>query len=347
MKTSDSRTSASPSTRLPPSIVIQHPEDDIPPTIKPWTAIINSKGMPNEPTIPPRHSPHQYQAVLDLIWPQIKTMAWRGHNDFADKYMMIRKTGLPNYLSARQQLFSNLNYDAWDSLLTEYHDKEIYEFLRYGWLANYTAHQPPTPTENNHASATAYMSEVDKFIQKECALGGMLGPFQTRPFIPWTQISPLMSRPKKDNDTSRRIIIDLSYPEQRSVNAGIPKNFYQGKESEYTLPSIDDLINQVKIHGKGAYIWKADLAHAYRQLRLDPLDVPLFSLKHRGQYCPSFGARRSGSACQRTTSAAVWLMDRAGHTSLVYIDDFCSVHRDRSQARAAYQFLRQTTLGLH
>ena len=73
----------------------------------------------------------------------------------------------------------------------------------------------------------AYMSEVDKFIQKECALGGMLGPFQTRPFIPWTQISPLMSRPKKDNDTSRRIIIDLSYPEQRSVNAGIPKNFYQ------------------------------------------------------------------------------------------------------------------------
>ena len=146
------------------------------------------------------------------------------------------------------------------------------------------------------------------------------------------------------------------------MNAGIPKNFYQGKESEYTLPSIDDLINQVKIHGKGAYIWKADLARAYRQLRLDPLDVPLFGIKHRGQYyldvCPSFGARCSGSACQRTTSAVVWLMGRAGHTtlvyivistkSLVYIDDFCGVHRDRSQAHAAYQFLRQTctTLGL-
>ena len=113
VKTTDSRTSASHSPRLPPSTVIQHPEDDIPPTIKPCTAISNSKGMPNEPTIPPRHSPHQYQAVLDLIWPQIKTMAWRGHNDFADKYMMIRKTGLPNYLSARQQLVSNLNYDAW------------------------------------------------------------------------------------------------------------------------------------------------------------------------------------------------------------------------------------------
>ena len=138
LKTTDSRTSASHSTRLPPSIVRQHPEDDIPPTIKPCTAISNSKGMLNEPTIPPRHSPHQYQAVLDLIWPQIKTMAWRGHNDFADKYMMIRKTGLPNYLSARQQLVSNLNYDAWDSLLTEYHDRRLACKL----------HSPSTPNTN-------------------------------------------------------------------------------------------------------------------------------------------------------------------------------------------------------
>ena len=63
----------------------------------------------------------------------------------------------------------------------------------------------------NHARAADSDVHINEFIQKECHLGAMLRPFDTAPFEPWCQVSPLMTRPKK-NSSSRRVIIDLSFP---------------------------------------------------------------------------------------------------------------------------------------
>ena len=101
-------------------------------------------------------------------------------------------------------------------------------------------------------------------------------------------------REKKSSEKSR-VIIDLSFPKGQGVNNSILKGNFQGKELEYKLSTINTLIDEIKRQGQGAYIWKADLSRAYRQLRLDIY------------LCPSFRCRISASACQRITSGVAYL----------------------------------------
>ena len=51
---------------------------------------------------------------------------------------------------------SGLNIPEWRTLLVDYHDKEVVDFLEYGWPDDYTADKPPTSTTTNHANSTQY-----------------------------------------------------------------------------------------------------------------------------------------------------------------------------------------------
>lgn len=62
----------------------------------------------------------------------------------------------------------------------------------------------------------------------------MLGPFKHVPFNPWTQISPLMTRPKRDS-IERMGVVDLSFREGTSVNSGLTRGRYQGQRYKCTL----------------------------------------------------------------------------------------------------------------
>ena len=254
-------------------------------------------------------------------------------------YSAVRKTGLPNYLSAKVQLPSDLECDTWDLMLAAYDDRDITQFLRYGWPSSYTAKTPPTSAAHNHPSAHAHPADIDRFLQKELSKHAMLGPFPDQPFSPWTQISPLMTVPKKDSE-KRRVIIDLSFPHGSSVNDGVAKNFFQGHEMFYTLPSASDLSSLMLSRGPGCFLWKADLERAYRQLRSDPLDYPLMGITHKGltyiDVCPSFGCRGSAAAQQRVAKAVCYLMHEMGHCCLAYVDDFCGVASTFSESLKSF-----------
>ena len=284
-------------------------------------------------------TPEQFAPIKDTYWPRLNSSQWRDQPTYAMLYSAIRRSCLPNRLGPRLTIPSGLNLDRWDELLTDYHDAQLCEYLRYGWPVGYTAPHPPSTVTTNHTSATAHPDAVRAFIEKELRLGGIIGPFKEPPFTPWMHIAPLMTRPKKATD-ERRVILDLSYPLGEGVNAGITKNCLEGRYQAYTLPSIDDLVQHVRIMGSGAWLWKADLSRAYMQLRLDPGDIPLLGLKFDGliylEVCPSFGCRLSGAACQRTTNAVVYLMRKAGYTTLAYLDDFCGIARTRQEAQHAY-----------
>ena len=215
------------------------------------------------------------------------------------------------------------NCSTWDDLPLGYEDSEITDYLRYGWPSSYTVPSIPISTRRNHPSALAHMSDVDRFAAKEVEKGAMLGPFSSPPFADWSQTSPLITVPKKDS-ANRRVIIDLSFPIGRSVNSWVAKNFFQGYDFTYTLPSVHDLAQVVLDHGPGTYMWKADLERAYCQLRSDPLDYPLMCIKHRGLYyvdiCPSFGCCGSSAAQQRVSCAVCHLMETRGHSVLAYVD---------------------------
>ena len=161
------------------------------------------------------------------------------------------------------------------------------------------------------------------------SLVAMMGPFNMPPFSPWSQVSPLMTVEKKDSD-ARRVIIDLSFPAGLSVNAGVPKNFFQGSHRQYTLPTITDLADLVTDLGRGCLMWKADLERAYLQLQCHPLDYPLMGICHQGEYytdiCPSFGCRGSSMSQQCIPEAVSYLMGCEGHWVLAYVDNFCGAH---------------------
>ena len=100
----------------------------------------------------------------------------------------------------------------------------------------------------------------------------MLGPFNHQPFKQWTQINPLMTRPKK-NTTERRVIMDLSWPKPPgvSVNGHTPKESYLGVPYKLRLPSAEDFMQLIRQAGPGSYMCSVDISRAYRHLPCEPL----------------------------------------------------------------------------
>ena len=292
---------------------------------------------PEGPRPPP--SPAEYQSTLDRIWPHPVTDQWDRHQDYRDIYNEVRRTALPNYMQAKIPIPSRLNIPEWRRQLTGYHDKQLVDFLEFGWPADYTADKPPTTTIINHREDPAHMASIQDYVRTETNHGALLGPFDKPPFAPWSQSSPMMTRPKK-NSSNRRVIVDLSWPRAESVNTGIKRGFYQGEPRAYTLPNIMSAADEVARLGTGCYLWCADLARAYRQLRTCPLSTPLLGITLDGRFytdiAPPFGCRTSSMACARTTNAVVYLMRKKKHHVHCYLDDFVGVAATKQQADRAY-----------
>ena len=54
-----------------------------------------------------------------------------------------------------------------------------------------------------------------------------------------------MTRPKPAAD-HKRVIVDLSFPQGASINAGIASNTYLGTDFLLSLPNIDNITRKVK-----------------------------------------------------------------------------------------------------
>lgn len=283
--------------------------------------------------------PIQYSRVVSGKWPDITLTAKVKAPVHGAIYKVVKEHSVPNYLGARVRIPSGLKIEKWREYLEDYEDRQICDFLAYGWPINYTREKIPKTTNVNHKSALDHKEHIEAFITKECALGAMIGPFSEPPFQPWCQISPLLTRPKKESN-KRRVIIDLSFPEGEGVNAGIIKNTYEGEVLTYTLPTVLNMCQGIAKAGRGALLWKCDLERAYRQLRIDPLAYPLLGIRHDGQYyidiCPSFGCRVSGGSQQRVSGAVAHIMHKKGYNTLVYVDDFAGVHRSPEHAINGY-----------
>ena len=93
-----------------------------------------------------------------------------------------------------------------------------YDYEKYGF---------PVSQLRNHSGAINYPDELDIYLEAELARHSIAGPFLSPPFSGRMAISPLNSVPKKDS-AERRIILDLSWPLNTSVNIGIDKSLHEG-----------------------------------------------------------------------------------------------------------------------
>ena len=173
---------------------------------------------PNIDAAPEAFRPHRIRE-----WPEL--VENKGGGPDASKYKRIydavKATGLPNCMGAKIPLDSGLNLEAWENYVDKGSDEvQLLAFARYGFPLGYLGPCSDTTSTPNHTSAVEFPEDVKKFVKGEVDKGALAGPFLAPPFTPWAHVSPLMSRPKSDG-ISRRIISDLTYPKQHSVNAYI------------------------------------------------------------------------------------------------------------------------------
>ena len=93
------------------------------------------------------------------------------------QHIIVSKHGLPNAFGARIPVLTPLNIPTWESKLLDYHDRQIVDFLRYGWPVNYTANQLPISTDKNHSSALSYANHVQHYVNRELRYHAIAGPF--------------------------------------------------------------------------------------------------------------------------------------------------------------------------
>ena len=263
-------------------------------------------------------------------------------NDFSLSAVILHKrlcsSPLPNAFSARIAVPTILNIDFWKAALISYHDHEIVTFLEFGWPINYTASQWPHPVNHNHPSAVKHAPAVQNVINKEVNLKATAGPFSENPFDCPIMLSPLLTVPKK-NSLDRRLVLDLSFPPEHSVNDGIPTDSLLGEPFQPRLPGVDALVHLVQQLGPGCFLFKTDLSRAYRQLPIDPRDYHFLGYSFDDliffDTVFAFGLRPATLGCQRTINAITYLFWLLGYFCINYIDDFGGCD---SPSRAAEAF---------
>lgn len=128
-------------------------------------------------------APCEYSKFLQNRWPAITEHAKERAPLHAELYDSVLKHGVPNYIGARIRIPSGLNIVAWREALVGREDERIVEYLEFGWPINYSATFLPHATSKNHQSALDYPEHVQDFLDKECSLGAMLGPFARPPLL--------------------------------------------------------------------------------------------------------------------------------------------------------------------
>ena len=99
-----------------------------------------------------------------------------------------------------------------------------------------------------------------------------------------------------------RLIHDLNYPKENSVNYHIAPEF-----SPVSFNMLDDCIRIMWELGKGCLVVKADIKDAFRIIPISPLDYRLLGFKFKGQFyfdmCLPMGCSTSCQAFESLSKA--------------------------------------------
>ena len=133
---------------------------------------------------------------------------------------------------------------------------------------------------------------------------------------------------EKPNAPHRRVIVDLSFPNGKSVNAGIQKDIYLGTPFLLKLPTIDTITDQIKKLGKGCMLYKVDVSQAFRHVKFDPSEYDLLGLCHVSWYvdtCLPFGYHHGSALFQQLSDAVRHIMHQCHFDVINYIDDIIEI----------------------
>jgi hypothetical protein len=257
---------------------------------------------------------------------------------FVEVHTKIQQSGIHNFKGEKVSLdFKGLNCDRFREKLEGYDDVDLCNFIQFGWPIGHCGRATNCNAKRNHTGAREFPEQVQNYIDAQVALGRIVGPFDSNPYSIPIAVSPLNSLPKKGT-SDRRVITDLSFPDNQSVNSGIDKDSYLGIEIRTKYPTVDHVIALILKKGKGCKLFKRDMRKAFRQIRVDPGDIHLLSFKWKGKIYSdtvlTMGLRSAAYICQRLTNGVAHICKTDGFEIVNYLDDFCGVEGPETADRA-------------
>ena len=237
------------------------------------------------------------------------------------------------------------NIDLFEELLTDYEDKGIIQFIRYGWPveAKQILHNNDNPFLTNQRGARRNVDKVNKYLKEEKLRGAIVGPFQENP-LPGAMFSPVDAIPKKES-SDLRIITNLSYPYNDSaINVHVDNSTYLGEEVDLTYPGLDQLVRIVRKKGRGSLLFKRDLRKFYRQIYLDPGVVHYFGfvINHEVFFdvVLTMGLNIACYIAQCISNVIMHIYKRLSYEGINYLDDLGAAEIAQ-KAWSAYNALGQ------
>ena len=94
----------------------------------------------------------------------------------------VHKSGLPNFKGECIQILSNFKYDYIEKMLANYHDKEIMDLLKFGFLLSHNGVSGLKAIPKNHKGVRDWPEQMQKILNKEINLKAAIGPFDKSPF---------------------------------------------------------------------------------------------------------------------------------------------------------------------
>ena len=174
-------------------------------------------GLPRFPADPGVEAP----GAGDLLCRPMASESFGATNlEMVEIYNAVKSKGVLNFRGAMIKLKRALNLQLWEDIAHMHGDHTLARMMRYGFPSGQQGHVIPAAGLNNHSSSLKNPVNVQACLKKEMSLGAMMGPFQKAPFDPWTRSNPMLTKPKRDSN-ELRVILDLSFLHDTSVNSGI------------------------------------------------------------------------------------------------------------------------------
>ena len=178
-------------------------------------------------------------------------------------------------------------------------------------------------------SANAHSQVIDEYLKEEISHGSIAGPFQCPP-IKNLHINRFGVIPKS-TPGKWRLITDLSFPPDESVNSLIPDS---AAEVKYT--GIQEAVDKLMSLGSGALVAKFDIKRAYRLLPVNTNDRSFLGMKWKNNYyidlALPFGLRSAPKIFTTLADVLEFLLSRVGSITHIqhYLDDFFLVGKPNS-----------------
>ena len=202
----------------------------------------------------------------------------------------------------------------WERLMAGHPDSRFRDYilrgLKHGFRIGYNGADMVTSAKRNMLSAREHPEVVAEYLRKELERGVVLGSFR-RDEVQGVVLNRFGVIPKSGQKGRWRLIVDLSYPEGKSVNDGIDPGLCSLK-----YVRVDDVVRRLLQLGPGVEMAKIDVKSAYRIVPVHPEDRSLLGMCWNGDIFVDaalpFGLRSAPKVFNAIADAMEWMAKEQG-----------------------------------